>query len=295
MPFLEKRLRANSAESGFGLSSLKEHTVLPICANMACSSGWIKLWRNRRVPIFEDAWTCSAECMTAIVEARVRRELEGRSNAPSGHRHRVPVGLVLLEQGWITQKQLKNALQAQRKAESGRIGMWLMREGLEEHLLTRALSLQWNCPVFSLEDYRPESMAALVPRLFVDNFAILPLRVAGSSLFYIAFEDRIDRCATFAIERMTGLVVEAGLVDGSEFRRTHERMLAARFPKATILETESVHGLVLALISALERLKPVKAKLVRIHDFFWLRMWHSADESSLDAIEDVLCSLTQLQ
>ncbi len=34
----------------------------------------------------------------------------------AAHRHRVPIGLVLLAQGWITHDQLKHALEAQRRA-----------------------------------------------------------------------------------------------------------------------------------------------------------------------------------
>lgn len=301
MPFLERWMRPSSDETKLAVravrvsSLFKRQPALPICANPECSSAWIKPWRARQTPSFEEAWTCSAECMKAFVEIRVRSELEGRGIAPPEHRHRVPVGLVLLEQGWITREQLKNALHAQRNAASGRIGMWLMREGLEEHLLTKALSLQWNCPVFSIEDYRPERVVAFVPRLFVDTFGILPLRVAGSSLLYVAFEDQMDRCATLAIERMTGLTVEAGLAAGSEFRRMHEQILNAQFPRARILETTSVHALVLAFTKALENAKPVKAKLVRMRNFFWLRMRYSADNWDLNAIEDVVCSMAQFQ
>jgi hypothetical protein len=119
--------------------------------------------------------------------------------------------------------------------------------------------------------------------------------VAASSLLYVAFEERIDRCVTFALERMTGLRVEAGLVDESEFRRAHAELLGARFPKARMLEAGNLRGLVLALSSTLERVQPAEAKIVRMHDFFWLRMWHASDGPGPAIVEDVLCSLTQLQ
>ncbi len=67
-----------------------------------------------------------------------------------------------------------------------------------------------------------------MPRLFVDAFGALPLRVAAGKLLYLGFEDRLDPVLALAIERMTGLRVESGLVQGSLFRLAHARMLNAQ-------------------------------------------------------------------
>src|SRR5471030_2454967 len=65
---------------------------LETCANPACGSGWLHLWRSRSAPIFEGGWSCSAECTQMRVGSAVRRELEGRVRAPEAHRHRIPLG-----------------------------------------------------------------------------------------------------------------------------------------------------------------------------------------------------------
>ena len=158
--------------------------LLSTCANPRCASGWLHLWRSRSGPIFEGGWSCSASCTAARVEAAVRREMEGRSPGeglnPAQHRHRIPLGLVMLEQGWITSEQLRKAMDAQRAAGAGRLGDWLVTgQGVPETLVTRALSLQWNCPVLNLDRHEPEKMTAALPRLFVEAFAALPLRVAA--------------------------------------------------------------------------------------------------------------------
>src|SRR5450432_1115743 len=88
--------------------------LFPACANAACSSGWLRLWRGRQAPVFEGGWTCGPECMRAMVGSAVTRELEGRDEQPTIHSHRVPLGLVLLAQGGITSQQLKSVLEAQR-------------------------------------------------------------------------------------------------------------------------------------------------------------------------------------
>ncbi|MGD0546901.1 MAG: hypothetical protein ABR991_03645, partial [Terracidiphilus sp.] len=192
--------------------------IFETCANPGCSSGWLHLWRSRQAPVFEGGWNCSAECTAQRVEAAVRRELDGRGQTQESHRHRVPLGLVMMEQGWITSGQLRQALDAQRQAGAGRLGQWLVRQqGVSEQLVTRALGVQWSCPVLPLEFHDAEALTALVPRLFLDAFGALPLRVAAGKLLYLGFEDRLDPVVALAVERMSGLRVESGLVQESLF------------------------------------------------------------------------------
>ncbi len=66
------------------------------CANPRCGRGWLRLWRRRDTPVFEGGWCCSSECMAARVGAALAREIDGRGSPREGHRHRIPLGLVLL-------------------------------------------------------------------------------------------------------------------------------------------------------------------------------------------------------
>lgn len=244
------------------------------CSNPACDSGWLKLWRSRSGPVFEGGWSCSAACTAAQVTAALRREIEARGSIEEVHRHRVPLGLAMLEQGWITGAQLRDALEAQRAAGGGRLGHWLVqRQGVSEHLVTRALGLQWNCPVLGLEFHDAEGLSVLLPRLFVDAFGALPLRVAAGKILYLGFESRLDPVLSLAVERMTGLRVESGLVQESLFRPAHARMLKAQFPAVELIETTSEAALARTLARRIEKYRPVASRLVRAHDCLWLRMW----------------------
>jgi len=282
------------ADEGFG-SFHARPGLLETCANPGCGSGWLHLWRSRSAPVFEQGWNCSPECTRARVEEAVRRELDGRAGAQEGHRHRIPLGLVMLEQGWITSVQLRQALDAQKVAGGGRLGNWLVRhQGVSEQLVTRALGLQWSCPVLPAEYHDAESLAALVPRLFVDAFGALPLRVAAGKLMYMGFEDRLDTVLALAVERMTGLRVESGLVQGTHFRLAHTRALSACFPPAQLIEAGSEPAIVRALARAVERARPVESRLTRVHDCLWLRMWHRPQRGPLpdrDAVQDLICSV----
>lgn len=298
-PRTRARLGSASPErrknGGRTASTARPGGLFSTCSNPACSSGWLHLLRKRTVPVFEGGWVCSAICASAGIEAAVRRETEGKRVDPAIHRHRVPLGLVMLEQGWITADQLRQALDAQRSAGQGKLGQWLVRQqGISEQLVARALSLQWSCAVLPLEQFDPEATASILPRLFVDAFGALPIRVAAGAILYLGFEERPDPVIALALERMTGLRVEAGLVPESLFRSAHERMLSATFPPAELLEAASESPLVRALTRAVERVKPIEARLVRVHDCLWLRMWTRPQATAVpepSGVEDVICSL----
>jgi hypothetical protein len=201
----------------------------------------------------------------------------------------------MLEQGWVTPEQLRLALDAQRATGQGKLGWWLCEEqGISEKLVARALGLQWNCPVLSVDQHDPEAMAPVLPRLFVEAFAVLPMRLAAGKILYLGFEDRLDPVVTLAVERMTGLHVECGFVRGSLFAPAHREMLHATFPRARLFEATSESVLGRVLTEAIERARPVESRLVRIHDCLWLRLWHRPRAGQIPecgVVEDVICSL----
>ncbi len=288
------QLRVHASPTSRDIKALDrtETELNPVCANPSCSSGWLRRWRARPAAIFESGSTCSPFCTRAVMRAAVVRELKGMSEADVVHQHRVPLGLLLLSQGAITREQLRGALGDQR-ARGGRLGEWLQRSyAIEERMITRALGSQWGCPVLTLDNHIPERVAALVPRLLLDAFGILPLRQAGAALLYVGFEDRIDRCVHFAIERMTGVRVEAGVVDGSAYAEAHRRLLAVQFPPARMVEAAGADALVATFTRILEETRPVDARLVRMRDYFWLRLWTRREAGARPGCaEDVLGSL----
>lgn len=264
----------------FARKATADTAITPLfatCMNPHCQTNWLRLWRRRQIPRMEGQWACSAECMQTFVEAAVSRELAG--DMPWGtqsHRHRMPLGLILLSQGWITEEQLRTALEAQRTVRKGRIGNWLMRQcNLPEERVTRALAMQWGCPIFPVANHQPESVATLVPRLFLDSFGILPVRVASGRILYLGFEDRIDAAAALAIARMTGLRIETGIVPAAQYLRVHERMMNAAFPKAVLTEAATSTAAAQIMSAAIERVKPHEARVVRLHQYLWLRMWRT--------------------
>ncbi|HUZ96660.1 MAG TPA: hypothetical protein VMU57_17295 [Edaphobacter sp.] len=233
-------------------------------------------WRSRRRPVFEEQWGCSGRCVLAMVRDALRREMGDRTSATTSalHHHRVPLGLLLLSQGWITHPQLRRALEAQRQNGTGRIGEWLIAEcGLEAEQITRGLSLQWSCPVLSVEGFSPEAMALVMPEIFVERFGLMPLRIAGGRILYVAFEDHLDASASLAIERMTGLKVESGILNEVQFRAAQSRLLECDRVEVKIEAVSDADTLAGRITAILEQKQPVASRLVRLHHYYWLRLW----------------------
>ncbi|WP_058185812.1 GspE/PulE/PilB domain-containing protein [Terracidiphilus gabretensis] len=279
--------RTVSAEEG------KRGGLMQTCANPQCRTGWMQLWRNRSGPVFEGGWSCSAACTEARVRTALSRENKGRTGTKQPYRHRIPLGLLMLEKGWITESQLRGAVTSQ-KQNGGRLGGWLVRQqGVSGELVTRALALQWSCPVLPTAGHDPEGLAQLVPRLFVDAFGAVPLRLAAGKVLYLGFEDRLDPVLARAIERMTGLRVECGVVADADFGAAQERALRTKYPSVELVEAVSEETLARAMGRAIEKAGPAEARLVRVHDFLWLRMLRKAEPgagifSETGTVEDVI-------
>lgn len=180
----------------------------------------------------------------------------------------------MLDQGWITHPQLQRALEAQRRNGTGRIGEWLVAEcGIEAEQITRGLSMQWNCPVLCADGFSPEAMALVMPGFFVEKLGLMPLRIAGNRILYLAFEDRLDASASLAIEQMTGLKVESGVLNEVQLRAARSRLLEYESIEAKIEAAPDVDTLAGRITAILEQKQPVSSRLVRLHQYYWLRLW----------------------
>jgi len=76
-----------------------------------------------------------------------------------------------------------------------------------------------------------------------------------------------------ATEQMTELKVESGFVDGAQFRAARSRLLkckAVDTKTEAAADTAALAGRVTAI---LEQKQPMASRLVRLHQYYWLRLW----------------------
>ncbi len=275
-PYEEASLATRISDSTYTeKSKIRDVAGRVRCGSLECPGGRPRPWRSRRRPIFEDSWGCSRQCTLAMVRAAIRKESkESRASSEgSGHRHRVPLGLVLLGQGWITNAQLQNALGAQKR-QGGLIGECLLRGGgIEQAQITRGLGMQWGRPVLSTAGFDPIQMALVLPNAFIEQFGIVPIRMAGSRVLYVGFETALDESFTRSLEQMTGLKVESGILSSEEVAFARAHLAGVDHVVAHFEMISGVDSLGSRIAAILEDAKPVYSKLVRAHQYFWLRLW----------------------
>ncbi len=277
----------------WGADADRSSALIRHCSNPACRSGWLQLFRSRKRPLFEGGWLCSPECTLARLQLAVSRELGDWVQEAKPYHHRVPLGLLMLEQGWITSSQLRRAVEAQRKEGQFRIGEWLIRQGATtEALVCRALSIQWGCPALPMGNGGLTASYQVLPRTLLEAFGALPLVDATGKFLYLGFEQCVDTALVFALERMTARKVEGGIVPSSSHRFAMQSIEAEAFPEVQVGEAASESAAAHLLTKSLERAQPVSSRLVRVHDWLWLRMLTEPGHAvpmKTASIRDVVC------
>ena len=177
--------RSASVEQSASASVGRPDASQNSCANKCCRR---RIKPNAPRALFlEGRPMCSKTCWAQSFEERLQREWTRSFEGASKYAHRVPFGVLLLEQGVITAEQRDAALEAQRVVGSGRIGDWLRQEcGVTEQQIARALGMQWNCPVFDLSQHR--SVPSGIPLDVLQEYRVLPLRPSGRGVLYLAYQ-----------------------------------------------------------------------------------------------------------
>ncbi|HHN64103.1 MAG TPA: type IV-A pilus assembly ATPase PilB [Nitrospirae bacterium] len=118
------------------------------------------------------------------------------------------LGQLLLSANLVTETQLKEALNLQKK-EGGRLGSKLVKLGyLTEEKLVSFLSKQYGVPAINLSDYEIDpAVLKLIPAEMAKKYLIIPVARVGATLT-VAMADPSNIFAIDDIKFMTGYNVE---------------------------------------------------------------------------------------
>jgi hypothetical protein len=220
----------------------------------------------------EGKWTCGAQCLEAHIASVIRRE-GARSHLRRTHRHRIPLGLILLSNGAVTPSGLRDAL-ALHDQTGERIGDVLRREyGVTDLQIAEALAVQWGCEVSFVTSMNTTTAAVLAPRAVLSCTGMLPVRVARDGRIHVAFADGLDTQAVFALQRIHGVAVAVGIAPVNEWAEMHRRMDKVEGIASVEVDCEDSAEMVREVMRIIRRLQPAESRLVRIHDLYWLRLW----------------------
>ena len=250
----------------------------PPCALISCTrsqSYWQRL-RDRHRPngtFLQGSFYCQPQCLeTALINQLAR--LRGMAPPPQPP-NRIPLGLLMVARGKLTFTEVNAALEAQRRARYGKIGEWIEKLCFAtEQEVTTALALQWGCPVATSVDPSTVQFLNNIPLPILEALQMLPLNYASASnTLYLAFGERVDHGALYAIEKILGCHTQPCVAGRKIIARQLESLRQLYRP--TDVEFGPIHDLAeMARIAAsyTARLSPEEVRLSRIGRFIWLRL-----------------------
>jgi hypothetical protein len=247
------------------------------CSHADCSR-WLtqRHLATRKVGVtMQGCWFCSYGCFNSIATARLR-QLSVTTPAQSTRTMRMPLSLILINRGCLTQEQSKLATieQGQTGVE---IGDTLIRLGfVDEKDVVSARSIQWDCPVFSAATH-PLSFqhrSTHIPLTLLYTHSMAPLHyIAATNTLLIGFIYSVEYAVLYAVEQMTGCRTKACLITPSDFElQMHRR---TEQPPPNDLTFDNVQGPskmahVLCNYGAL--LNADEISIGRCREYLWARM-----------------------
>lgn len=248
------------------------------CALVSCSrprSFWQRL-RRRHHPegtFLQGLFYCQPQCLeTALIGQLSRLRVMAPSPPPP---NRIPLGLLMVARGKLTYLEVRAALEAQRRARYGKIGEWIEKLGFaSEQEVTTALALQWGCPVASSFDPSTIHSPGSIPLPILEAFQMLPLNyVASTNTLYLAFGERVDHAALYAIEKILDCRTQPCVAGRKSIARHLDSM--RQLSRPSDVEFGPMNNLAeMARIASsyTARLSPEQVRLSRIGRFIWLRL-----------------------
>jgi hypothetical protein len=181
----------------------------------------------------------------------------------------------MVARGKLTYLEVRAALEAQRRARYGKIGEWIEKLGFAtEQEVTNALALQWGCPVASSLDPSTIQSPGNIPLPILEAFQMLPFNyVASTNTLYLAFGERVDHAALYAIEKILDCRTQPCVAGRKSIARQLDAM--RQLPRPSEVEFGPMNDLAeMARIASsyTGRLTPQQVRLSRIGRFIWLRL-----------------------
>ena len=261
--------------------------ALPRCANPAClrpPTLWQRWWARREGIACEKDWYCSPECFSGGLGPRVERLACGTGAVPTP-RQRFPLGLLLLEQGVISQEQLHEALRRQRRAGAGRIGEWLVRGGAAtESDIVGALSVQQNCPIFSNREPQSFPPAMQFPSPLIRRYEVVPVYFsAAANTLYLGFAACVNRALISAAGHILRCRIEPCIMtERIECLAAEAWNAAGRGETLCIERLQSAAEMTRSIAGYADQAKASSCLLARCQDYLWARLY--GDIASLDLL-----------
>lgn len=188
--------------------------LVPRCSHPECATGtsWTGvLHRTLGFWLNEHDWLCSPRCLEESIESQLLDHFS-RDRRPAPIRTTMPMGLMMLSRGVISDPQLRDAINIQRSSGE-RMGVCLQRLcNISYEDIASVVATQWGCPVFPAESVQP-ACSMLIPYSLIERYRMIPVHlVSQGRRLFVGFCDTVNHTALIAIEHMLGCKTEACII-----------------------------------------------------------------------------------
>jgi hypothetical protein len=247
----------------------------PACANPSCKGNALKQAVGKRhfgVSVADD-WFCSPECFEQGARKKIWELFSARHHQEKTAALRMPLGLLLVSRGVLTEEQLKVSLERQR-ASGGNIGEIVQELGFatEQHV-TAAVAAQWGCPVFALEDRRPPNQVR-IPRRLLEHYGMLPVHYSdiGRRLM-VGFVTRVQHHVLYTIEQITACKATPCFVAASDYRRGLHAFNSTSPENEIVFDrANSTLEIIRMIRSYVNQSGAAQARFGMCRDYLWVRV-----------------------
>jgi hypothetical protein len=250
------------------------------CANRDCHRG--KLWsrwltRTESVQFAGENYCCAA-CAEDALELAIGNYLS-HCRPEAGRPFRIPLGLVLISRGSLTNPQLQAALNLQREQPAKRLGALLSEMGLlTEEDLVAALGVQWSCPVYPLEKGRAQlDCVGLLPFAVSQSCGVLPVHHSpATGMLHLAFTKRIDHTLLYSIEQMLGYRIAPCVASERAVAEVLHLMRRPLIAQETVFDSiRQSREMARIAVNYASKLHAAKVLATVVADYIWLRLENS--------------------
>lgn len=189
----------------------------PPCDRVDChASAAARIWRRSPPIRLQHGLLCSPQCLEKEARVIFDRVLSPPADEPP--KHRVPLGLLMLEHGYVSEQQLRTALEMQARERRGRIGEWLQDlHFVTERQVLAVLGVQWACPLLSLREEPNTVCSSMLPVPLLRALHLFPVRLMSATrLLYIAVCFELNYRVLAAIDQITDCRTVPCLVEGGK-------------------------------------------------------------------------------
>jgi Type II secretion system (T2SS), protein E, N-terminal domain len=265
--------------------SSKWRKWVPKCANSNCANKTLLrsfAHRNRGMNV-DGNWYCGAECFDQAVKGKIAELMTFQGRPAKVRSSRVPIGLLLLQRGILSNEQLRVALE-EHKATELNFGDVVQKLGFAtQEQVTAVVAAQWGCPVFSLGD-RPIEVKVRIPRLLMELYGMLPVHYGElERRLLIGFVNGVQHQILYTIGHMTSCTIAPCFITAREYQmHLHSPSTPFLRDDEQVFE-QIVEPAEMARItrSYVVQLAAEQMRMGKCRDYLWTRIWGRNREMDL--------------